>query len=308
MMALSLSCSGNFLILTIIYLVMAFLLLTVSILIIFHYVRFMYGPDVDHNLNKKIEKPPKTIINIGLIFCVLAIITTIFDIMETFALCANNQYWMDLTSRLVTETYICQLASLMMLWLTRIQFALHNSIFRLSQTITIIYPIMGFIVVILASLATWLPLDDTKYRTREIMWLICYGVYFLMLYILNHMFVYKLYCVYRRAKDKAQINAKYFITIITKIMILNFVSIMVTVIAAVSIAFYGEYFEELDFFHTYSFLLDSFTNIFCVILSYSYYTTYYDHICGACHRCCILCGAKIIGHNPHLVELQIYVE
>lgn len=307
-MALTLICSGDELILTIIFLTIAFSLLIASILMVAEFIRFMYGsPKITtDNEEPTDEKPQKIIIHFGLIFSVLAITTIIIDITETFAICSRNAYYMEIFFDLATQIYICQLATIAMLWFIRIHYVFHDSVFRISKIVTFIYVSMAIIVMTSASIATWLPMD---LETQEIIWLICYGFYFLVLYTINHIFVYKLYSVYKAAREKEaaqDINAQYFIIIITKIMILNFVSVVVTIIAAVSIAFY-DITTELDFFHTFSFLLDNFTNIICVILSYSYYSSYYDKICGGWHRCCILCGSKIIGHNQQVVELEAYM-
>lgn len=255
--------------------------------------------------DEKVEKPPtKKIINCGLIFCILTIITMSIDIAESFAICNNNIYWMDLILSIVTQIYIFQLAALLMLWYLRIQYAFHDSIFKISNTMTVIYVIMTITTIIFATIATWLQMD---LDTQEILWTCCYVVYFLMIYILNHLFVFKLYQLYHQNSDKTKLDTQFLIGVITRIMILNFVSILVTILAAISLSFYGIS-AEADFFHTFAFFLDNFTNLLCVILSYSYYSKYYFCLFGCCHRYCVVYGSKIIGHNEQVVQLQTYIE
>eukprot|EP01084_Bolivina_argentea_P172358 298567_1 len=131
------------------------------------------------------------------------------------------------------------------------------------------------------------------------------GVILLLLYatfsgILSYLFVYKLVKIYKDTQqfdESGVINPNNrILSTITRASLLAFISFSFSLInPIVSYIVYDEesYFD--DFISAVIMLMDIYTNVICVILTYGPFTTQYMTCCGVCDKQCKICLFNMIS-------------
>lgn len=248
------------------------------------------------------QRPPKVII-ISAIFLYLVIIIgmtmhTIFvsDLCISQRLKDNNAMHDNDTiyNHLVNFSYSLQCLLLLWLWFIRLYYAFTGTLFELSK-ITII----GYISIFsLSFLFVVLMLADISFDTSEIdrsihlLMLLLLIIWFIILIIsLASLFIRKLINVYRNLDSD-----QYFIAMVTKITILNFVSLSITIIWAFSLIFF-DYNVYTEFVNHFGIIFDYFSTFICAILSFNCYETYYTQICGKFHNQCNQCWLHLVRES-----------
>eukprot|EP01084_Bolivina_argentea_P141474 248586_1 len=94
--------------------------------------------------------------------------------------------------------------------------------------------------------------------------------------------------------------------IMTKITILTLQSLFTTLLTSISIVLRFMFVGSLlaEFFAHFMFTFDVYTNLICIMLSFTYYSNLYNKMYYI-HRLCVICCRKISGNN---LNAQIYVE
>ena len=129
---------------------------------------------------------------------------------------------------------------------------------------------------------------------------ILFILFFLSMFSTSGVFVYKLIRIYQKIMQNEKV-----IGTITKIVILNFASVLMTIINAVV---YLTMFDVSDFgryVHHYIMIFEFFVNFKCVTLSFHYYSKEYMKLCGPIHGTCNLCWGNCISPEVKLANMQV---
>lgn len=248
------------------------------------------------------QRPPKIII-ISALFLYLTIIIgmtmhTIFvsDLCISLPSAKDNKNTLNentdtIYNHLVNFSYSLQCLLILWLWFIRLYYAFTGTLFELSK-ITIIGYIsifsLSFLFVIL--MLAGISFDTSQIdRNIHLLMLLLLVTWFVILIIsLASLFIRKLISVYRNLDSD-----QYFITMITKITILNFISLTITIIWAFSLIFF-DYNVYTEFVNHFGIIFDYFSTFICAILSFNCYETYYTQICGRLHNQCNQCWLHLV--------------
>ena len=105
-------------------------------------------------------------------------------------------------------------------------------------------------------------------------------LYILLCLSISILYIHKLYVSFQSSTEHLEL-----LSMIIKTSILNFMTMLVTLLSAICFIFWTESIY-LEFLAELSMAIDAFTNFLCVILSYKYYEKVYFTLCGCLHWKC----------------------
>merc|ERR1719461_234568 len=165
-------------------------------------------------------------------------------------------------------------------------FAIHN----LRK---IAYLITFAVLFVLASIASFM-YDSIDEQLRIICLTALSTLYILTLTSLSILFIRKLVHVYKRHTKFSQERDDNFIALVTKITVLNFVSLLITIACAAIYPLHLTGSIYMEFLYLYALSFDYFTNFICVLFSYKHCHKYYMICCGGCHTTCNKCVSRCV--------------
>ena len=273
----------------------------VSIFIILTFVKYICI--LSSTPRRPHAKPAAILSYSGLSFFSIITLTMFIQILCISDLC-HRGYIHKTYFILFNELYSTQAVLLLMLWFIRINFVFNDTAFKSSKLSQI-----GFSIIVLFGLISTASLHASGLNeTHKNLWVLLslcvYSLYIIEVIYLSVLFGIKLYQIYGKNKNGTKGTDK-LVFMITKIAILNFVSLFITFLAAMTVAAFGTGDAQIgdgvpifvEFNAHFMILLDTFTNFMCVVLSYNYYGKYYKKICGCLHNRCSQCCYKIVGDN-----------
>ena len=155
-------------------------------------------------------------------------------------------------------------------------------------------------------------------QSNEKLFILLSGVSFLWyiseIIFLSILFVSKLLRVYKNTiadhdrlpgTSQGTRQSRNLLGTITRLSVLNFVSLSISAIAAGSAAMFYSERIWIEFGAHFIVQMDVFTNFVCVILSHGNYDRYYLILCGCCHRRFKACCFRVVGGNNREQEKKL---
>ena len=195
--------------------------------------------------------------------------------------------------------YGLQFLILIIVWFTRICISFYGTSLAISRRTINSFVIIYVIFVILVCIVNppWL-IGSTKY----IVFALAFLLFLFLLGGLNGLFIYKL-CIICRNSD----YRNDYIHLISKMCILNFISLFLTIISITAI-FVKDEATILNYISLLIVLIDMYSNAICMMLSYNQYENYYNKVCGPLHNLCCYCCIQIKSANSDSIGLQHVIE
>ena len=194
----------------------------------------------------------------------------------------------DVVGTVDNVLYFAQSYLVTMFWVIRVYRSFEGSELQFSScaryTINIFMALFGVFAISVAVALFWIGDEAPELVTILLI------LFFLSMFSTSGVFVYKLIRIYQKIMKNEKV-----IGTITKIVILNFASVLMTIINAVV---YLTIFDISDFgryVHHYIMILEFFVNFKCVTLSFHYYSKEYMKLCGPIHGTCSLCWSSCIS-------------
>lgn len=225
------------------------------------------------------DKPPKLLFCIGIIFFLTSFTTNFSTITSQTFHCTHGRKSLQYSvfNYMYHQLYVIQFLLLQVLLLLRLYFVFKDTTMALSK-LTIYFFSISFITLTSCGLfVAILEIYESDWYLRIIFLAITYLLAFMLMIVLVILFIIKILSVYKDIDSDEQL-----ILLITKITCLTFVSILVTIIAAVMIILDpGRTFGDV-----LSAQIDVYTNFLCIALSYKQFDGLYMKVCGCCHKGC----------------------
>ena len=165
--------------------------------------------------------------------------------------------------------------------------------FRLSKCTIISYVSMvgfGFISTIIGN--TLIQWDKTQF-IGFLLWILLGFDYLFCVIWLNILFLRKVFKVHKASRMNLN-NRQKLLNMITKTTILCVMSTSFIIIYLVVFFVYVGTSDSLKYYVMIGFTLcaDLYSNFLSILLSYSYFSGWYEKLCGCCHYKCIQCWSK----------------
>eukprot|EP00483_Globobulimina_turgida_P009064 UN09082 len=116
------------------------------------------------------------------------------------------------------------------------------------------------------------------------------------------LFVRRLVAVYKTISSQDKL-----VDTITKLTILNVISLSITVLVPIIMIFITAT-APTAFVGTTAFLIgnnvDVYTNFWCVMLSFTHFESYYNRVCGCFHFKCRKCWFKVLGRDARILAAE----
>eukprot|EP01084_Bolivina_argentea_P022366 41562_1 len=283
------SCEPTRFALTISFVIICGILTIIAYFIMYNFIKYIFCTP-----NPASKVPNKIIVNSGIVLYMIILIALPIQVGTVLDICLRG-YVHDILFVSFNEAYTLQASALLMVWFIRLYYVFRSSRFALSSYTKMVYISIFILGLIFTTIIT------VHLGPQEGLWLIlvqfAYLLYVILVIILSSLFVNKLCRVYRNvdvaAKSNKRSKERYkLIAVVTKISVLNFGSLTITILAAITIIFFIHGNVYAEFIAHFAVFADIFTNFLCVILSYNNYKRFYHIVCGCCHNQCITCCAE----------------
>lgn len=242
-------------------------------------------------------KSPLMYLFLGVIFCCVTVTGLIVHSYVSVTFCQDPDQFPLLN--IYISCHASQLALLLYFWFIRIRNSFRNTKWALSMRTERFYIVSYILLLIYMTIAVIIAMNFHNiiiFRTI-FLWSMFAGlavVFYLILTIsLLIIFIKNLITVYRTTDSDPV-----FMSLITKMAILNFLSSFVTLISAVSNILLDPEDITKEYFANFANSTDLFTNFFFAVLSFGDYDKYYMMFCGILHRKCNFCWLIIVGTSP----------
>lgn len=193
-----------------------------------------------------------------------------------------------------TACYGFQGTAMMAIWVDRTYSNFNGSpTFRMSKR-----TIAGFVAVILVDIASVFVVSVFgAFDVRMTTTLFAMAVFLSSVVIMAMfcgLFLSKMCRVHKIGRSQNARNVEMVHTV-TRLFVLNFWSLMVTVITALSLPLTT--YNGLEFICYFLALFDVFSNFVCIAMTYQHNARYYRFLCRLCDGCCVSLGHKIAGSD-----------
>merc|ERR1712176_992556 len=176
------------------------------------------------------QKQPKLIKHSGIILFLIIMIGMVIHCMYVVDLCISSKT-NPIYNCIVNFSYVSQCASLLLSWFIRLYYAFNGTPLELSKITIIVYISIFLTSFIFATLLCFANVIIMMNRNLWLLTLLCLLIWFAMLTIsLTFLFIQKLIKVYKNLGSDDE-----FIGLITKITLLNFISVSITIISAITL-------------------------------------------------------------------------
>ena len=244
------------------------------------------------------QKKSKLLIYSGFIFFISIFLTFLTLLIQGIFYCTNLKIYLML-SLIFALLYAIQFCLLLLILFIRLYFVFHNTILQLSKFTTIGY-LVTYILMLLMVLFGAI-LQSVHVQSATFVVLIAFILILSLVISMMGLFIYKLIQVY-----KFMGNDQCLISMITKAVILTFISIFITFLAPISIILFnnsGSIF--LRGITTLVIMADLYTNFICIILEYEYFNGYYHKLCHCLDEKCTKLWKKILGTSDEIKAVEI---
>eukprot|EP01084_Bolivina_argentea_P222035 375922_1 len=234
--------------------------------------------------------------SITLTFCIITwfqisnlLMSNIFCVMESDF---SRSYFMCYI--FIGLAYL-QIYFLLLTLFIRFKNVLNSTRHRFSRLTCYFFYILFSISALSLTIALTILIYRNTQMVTEILFICCIGTVstiIILIILIITLFVNKLVKVYKTTDHDDT-----FIQLITKIILLTFIVIFITLFDVISSALTVYFFSPITFL-LYSQLktIDAFINFYCVMLSYSKFKSHYHILCNYADNICRLCVNKMLIH------------
>ena len=253
-----------------------------------------------------IPKPSAIVLLTGSIFCLVSVIALIAWTLE---LALNCKYRPTTTIYMYVICLLMQLVFSVFIWYLRVLNAFKSTKWALSKITKRIFTTLciSLFIYMAASIVFALIFYKITIFNGVYLWTILSAlsiIFYLILTIsLLILFIKRLISVY-----KAVDSDPTFVSLITKMTILIFLSCLVTIIMVIANIANDESNIVTKYFAFLSTSIDIFSNLIFVILSFNGYTKYYFIFCGILHNKCNHCWLMIVGTTENEINMAIEIK
>ena len=290
-------CEQERAILTIIYCVIGGILVAVGLCMIgtfFNHVR-----QISAKSGKAKQKNSKLVISSKILLFLSIMYCMVMHCVFVGNLCSHdsNSIYDDLSN----FDYVLQAFLMLIAWFIRLYSAFKGTILQIHEATMFIFLSIAtsvFIFGVILGFDRDLVHANLHGQNFYYVIFVLAAIFVMLILFLCGLFIYKLVQVYKNLGSDEE-----FIKIITKITILNFTSLFITIISVSStigfhISVYGE------FINHFAILFNYFSNFICVIFSYTYYTGSYNRYCGWMNNKCNACWYQLLTGKKIEVKLS----
>lgn len=242
------------------------------------------------NISSEVIQKSKRLRFVGKFFNVWTIIAIISCIVYVSTICSDglsdDGKPIDTTPRTIfNAVYAVQILLMLISWFSRLHFSFNHTPHQLSKWC--IFMFIFTLSLMLISVFLMMMNVHNIYNLGSMLLLILIGLYVSLVCGTSFLYVYKLSIIYRQSDFDTD-----FAILITKIVLLNFISLFITIITGSSLAFRNDSMLTTFIAAIFS-TIDIFSNCICIMLSYSDYRQYYDKILGSLHHKCENCWKNV---------------
>lgn len=252
----------------------------------------------------------KQVKRIGFTLIILTFIDLILHIIYMFNICQYGVQNVFLT--LFNMIYAIQLTLVMFIWFNQIRLNFSGTQFQLNNKTEKFYLITFTLLFIMGISIVASQLLISHIKIEGIFLFAFFAAFAILLYLilvisLSILFIYKLISVYKNYKNVIELagsSQEYnqdqyeIVHIITKLSVLNFISLFVTQFVMASVFVYNGSIQT-EFFNHCACIIDVFTNCACIILSYPSNKTSYLIFCKVVHFGCNRFWNKIFDDDKN---------
>ena len=287
-------------------------IITIIIAIILNISIIIFGYDFCKNryIRKKTAQKTETplFFFIGLFYIFLTILTITSNILLIIDNCNTLSDVESFWKTLFIATYSIQAYTLCIIWFIRLKNVFNGGSFQLKKcTVYFFYIcfIIGGITAIPALFDQWKNISFLLYLLISSIATIAWLFVFISLTVV---FINKLLVTFRNIKSTTIKDDAFFVKILIKVSLLTFMSLIITLIVPVSILLKQRivsYFTK--YIANFICLIDIYTNLLCVMLSYRLNEKYYNILCGCLHKCLRnkCCGQSLNEEQNLSVKIQM---
>ena len=282
------SCNQERSILTIIYCIFGGIVIVVALYMICVFVHHIVN--VSKSATSKREKQSKLVISSKIMLFLSIVFSMVMHCVWVLRMCTYSGG--GVYGAISTFVYVLQAFLMLITWFIRLYSAFKGTILQIHQATMIIFLSVAITIFIFGVIfgfdRTLIYSDVINEHNWYIVGVILAAIFISLILFLCSLFIYKLVMVYKNlGSDEG------FIKLITKITILNFTSIFITIafipsLVAYTMGIYGE------FVHHFAILINYLSNFICIILSYTYYDKQYNRYCGWMNNRCNACWFRIL--------------
>ena len=252
-------------------------------------------------------KPPLIHLLMGCVFCCVTVIGLSVHAYLSVFWCKYGDNVILLN--IYIACHASQLALLLYFWFIRISNSFNNTKWALSNRVQRFYVVSYVLLLIYMATAVIFATNAHDYiifRTIYL-WSIFAAlavIFYLILTIsLLVIFIKNLITVYRTTDSDPL-----FVSLITKMAILNFLSSFITILMAISNITMNEANIGTEYFANFTNSTDLFTNFLFALLSFGDYDKYYMILCGVMHRRCNTFWLIMVGTTPDERNLKMSMD
>eukprot|EP01084_Bolivina_argentea_P162156 282218_1 len=246
-------------------------------------------------------KSMKTLLYASVLFMFFNVLFLLSQFAMIAVGCHRDPLKGDFYDAWMMTSYIFQTYGILLMAYCRLYHIFAPSMFALSKCTNIVYTIV--LIIIPVCLITSVLFEKTELAAL----LMGVGILALIISLISTMilFIRKLKKVFKSSDSTDE-----FIGTITKLTILNAISFTITLMIPIIIIIEGSVAHPTkDYVITSAFMMfamtaDAYSNLWCILLSFSNFNDYYMKICGCLHsKCKSLCN-NISGVNERNLALQ----
>ena len=248
------------------------------------------------NRKKGQSKPIKILLNICVqIFLLISFLSFTFmaalKIMKLSMCWDVDKFEMNILQSLCNGFYCFQMYFLWAISVLKLRIVFRNTIYRLSSFSIIILKALFIIEPIFIIILNYVPLIMI---IENIVILIGFLFSISFSLFVSGLFIYKLICLYKMNKIESNLSSsgrtsidKQILPIITKTSILFLISISFTTLSLISLIIHQQINNIYTFiFKDFLILMDMFTNVICVMMTFRLFNNPYKLLCGIIDNKC----------------------
>lgn len=274
-------------ILTIIYCIFCGIIVSYCLYLIGALIRHI---SISKTVESKRQKQSKLVISSKILLFLSIVMSMIIHCVFVGKLCSSDDD--QIYNTMSTFVYLLQSLLMLITWFIRLYSSFKGTLLQIHRGTMFMFLSMSISLFVFG--AIWgfdremihpsLGTDEAWLIVAAIM----VAIFMSLLIFCCGMFIYKLIMVYKNLGSDEEL-----IKIITKITILNFTSITVTIALFVPSLIAYNWSVYWEFLHHFVILINYLSNFLCILLSYRYYRESYDRYCGwmskKCHSCWFNC-------------------
>ena len=204
-------------------------------------------------------------------FSILSILVMISCIAYVSTICHYGL--IDNTPRsLFNAIYALQVLLLLISWFIRLYFSFYGSPFQVTKLSIFIFILLLFLMMLCIILMMFN--IHNKYNIESVLLFILIAIYIILVCGTSSLYVYKLIHIYQASNYDQEFG-----DLITKIVLLNFISLFITIITGISL-YWRNYSIMGSFISAMFSIIDIASNCVCIMISYVEFNTYYGKFCG----------------------------